>query len=346
MSPDWMITRLTVVLLAIFATIYFFLLVIFLPFQLAPFADPTYNLIFHFIVVPLVFASPWLGLIYYSRYRLANTIHLMHDSTSTVPLRWRVFYGTNAAFVLVFFILPLTAPPLAVVGGLYVAGHLFYTVGLGKMGGGKLAAVVAIIVAIALCILPTFVMLEFLPQYINVWTAIVESWNTFWIVVIYGVAQCLVNSLSFGAPIYFIFFAAREYERGVFETTYTKTPTRWIRFGELLLFTLFLYLYLPDIPTMFGTLDFLDLSILFTMYINWISMGIVVIMILVRRILGVKDSSTMGGASNIFIIGLFLVVELFFKTRLIETVVIWLAFLLFAGVAFVNFARASSREMY
>ena len=76
-------------------------------------------------------------------------------------------------------------------------------------------------------------------------------------------------------------------------------------------------------------------------------MGIVVIMILVKKVLGVKNDTTMGGPANLFIVGMFLVVELFFKTNIVlVSLIIWLAFLLFASVLFANFARASPREMY
>ncbi len=70
-------------------------------------------------------------------------------------------------------------------------------------------------------------------------------------------------------------------------------------------------------------------------------------MILVRFRLGVQDNSTLGGPSNILVVGMFLIVELFFKTNLLLiTLIIWLAFLIFAVVSLASFARASPREMY
>jgi hypothetical protein len=55
----------------------------------------------------------------------------------------------------------------------------------------------------------------------------------------------------------------------------------------------------------------------------------------------------MGGFSNIFVVGLFLVVELFFKTNLLLiTGIIWLAFLIYGGLAALSYFRASSGEMY
>jgi hypothetical protein len=70
-------------------------------------------------------------------------------------------------------------------------------------------------------------------------------------------------------------------------------------------------------------------------------------MILVKWRLKVKGDTTMGGASNIFVIGLFLVVELFFKTNLILiTSIIWLAFIVYATLAVISYLRASSRELY
>jgi hypothetical protein len=342
-----MLSRLVVVAIAILGPIYFVLLVAILPFQLTPFADDFLNQLFHYVLVPGVFSAVWLGIIFNSRYRLANTFHLMDEATDAVPLRWRVFYGTNAAFVLLFFILPLVTAPLAIIAGLVVAGHVFYRIGVGKLGGGKPAAALSILVAIALCILPAIVMIEFIPNYLQVWETILNSWSNFWVDVVYAISQCLVNALNFGAPIYFIYFAAGEYDRGLYGEVYTKTPAGWIRLLEIIIFSVFLYMYLPVVATPFGFSLFLGWDLLFTQYINWISLGIMAIMILVRFGLGVSDNSTFGGPSNILIIGAFLVVEIFNKTDLVlKTIIIWMAFLIFAGVSLVNFGRASPREMY
>ena len=350
MKPDWLFTRIIVVSLAVLTPLYFFVLFIILPFRMAPFGDPLLDWIFHFLIGPAVFSAPWLAFIYFERYRLANTVQYTQDTTTAVPLRWRLFYGTNAAFVLTFFILPIVTAPLAIIGGLIVAGNVFYKIGIGKLGGGKPAAALAVVVAIALCILPTVIMIEFLPQYYDVWQAILDNWSTFWFHVVYGFAQCLVNALSFSAPIYFTYFAAAEYDKGLYGEVYTSSPNRKIRFGELLLFSIFLILYLPPI----GSIPFLNRADLFTNYINWISTGIVVLMILIKRKTGVTNDSTFGGKSNILVVGMFLVVEGLFKAMnflqgyevMVKTFIIWLAFLIFAAVLIVSFMRASSREMY
>jgi hypothetical protein len=265
-----------------------------------------------------------------------------------------LFYGTNAAFVLTFFILPIVTAPLAIIGGLIVAGNVFYKIGIGKLGGGKPAAALAIIVAIALCILPTVILIEFLPRYYDVWQAILENWSTFWFYVVYGFAQCLVNALSFSSPVYFTYFAAAEYDKGLYGEVYTSSPNRLIRVGEILLFIVFLILYLPPIPTPMGTIPFLNQADLFTNYINWISTGIVVLMILIKRKTGVTNDSTLGGVTNILVVGMFLVVEGLFKAMnflqgyevVFKTFIIWLAFLIFAAVIIVSFMRASPREIY
>jgi hypothetical protein len=321
---------------------------------MTPFEDPMLNLIFHFFIGPAVFSAPWLAFIYFERYRLANTIQYTQDTTTAVPLRWRLFYGTNAAFVLTFFILPIVTAPLAIIGGLIVAGNVFYKMGIGKLGGGKPAAALAIIVAFALCILPTMILIEFLPRYYDVWQSILDNWSAFWFHVVYGFAQCLVNALSFSSPIYFTYFAASEYDKGLYGEVYTSTPNRLLRLGELILFTIFLILYLPPIDTPIGTVPFLNQADLFTNYINWISTGIVVLMILIKRKTGVADDRTIGGASNIIVIGMFLVVEGLFKAMnflqgyevVVKTFIIWMAFLIFAAVITVSFMRASPREMY
>ncbi|MDH4215120.1 MAG: hypothetical protein OEV85_14485 [Candidatus Thorarchaeota archaeon] len=346
MSPDWLLSRVTVVLMAIAGPIYFFLLMLFIP-LMTPFTDSTLNSLFHYLAAPVVFSVPWVGTIYYQRYRLANTVHIMDETINAVPLRWRMFYGANALFVLMVFVLPLATPIIAILEGLIVAGHVFYLIGLGKLGGGKPAAVLGVVVAISLCILPAFVMLEFFPGYMAVWETILQTWTDFWLNVAYGVAQCLVNALSFGAPVYFIYYGAQQYDKGLYGEVYTKTPTMWIRLAELIIFVVFLIMYLPPIPTPIGSIPFLDLSYLFQNYINWISLAIVAIMVLVKIRLKVREDTTMGGVTNIIIIGLFLVVELFFKTNLLLiTAIIWLAFFIYGVIALISYLRASSREIY
>ena len=346
LSPDWKLSRVTVVLLAIIGPVYFFILMLFIP-QMTPFVDPGLNVLFHYIGAPTVFSVPWIGTIYYQRYRLANTVHIMDETITAVPLRWRVFYGANAAFILMVFILPMATPIIALIEGLIVAAHVFYRVGVGKLGGGKPAALLGVVVAIGLCILPAFVVIEFIPTYLNLWTSILGAWEDFWLQIAYGFSQCLVNALSFGAPIYFIYYGATEYDKGLYGEVYTKTPTTKIRLFEFILFIVFLFIYLPPIPTPFGVIPFLDQSDLFYNYINWTSLAIVGIMILVKFRIKVEGDTTMGGASNIFVIGLFLVVELFFKTNLILiTSIIWLAFIIYAAIAVVSYLRASPRELY
>jgi len=342
LKPDWMMSRLTVVLIAVLGPVYFFILMMFLPFQLAPFQDSTLDWWFHYVLVPTIFSAPWAGVIYNARYRLANTFHLTEEATDAVPLRWRIFYGTNAIFVVMFFILPIIAAPLAIIAGLFVAITVFFRIGIGKFGAGRPATVLAAIIAIALCTLPTLIMLEFIPRYIEVWNAVMGGWTGYWIDIVYGFAQCLVNALTFGSPFYFVFFAAQQYDRGLYGTVYTKTPTAKIRIGELILFVVFLYTYLPAIITPFGTLSFLGQSWIFTQYINWISLSIAALMVLIRFRLGVQDNSTMGGPSNILVVGLFLIVEIFFKIDIVITSIIWLAFLIFAAVSLINFFGALS----
>lgn len=348
MSPDWLMTRVIVVALWIAAPIYFFILMLALPFQLAPFGDPIIDWVFNYFIVPAVFSVTWVSLLYFNRYRIANTIHLMRETTTAVPLRWRVFYGTNAAFVMVFFVLPIISAPVAVIGGLYFALTVGYYIAFGKFNLGKLAALVAGLLAIVLSILPALIILEFIPRYLDIWNLLLSTWTTTGLVVVYGVAQCLVNALSIGAPIHFIYFGAQQYEHGLFGETYTAIPTGRIRLFEAILFIVFTILYLPPIQTPFGTMWwFQDMAWLFTSYINWISLGVVAILMIIKRVLGVADNSTLGGASNLTIVALFLLVEIFFKTNLlVVNLIIWLAFLVFAAITIVNYIRASPREMY
>ncbi len=347
MSPDWLATRVTVVAMAVAAPVYFFALVWSLPFALTPLGVPLWDWMFTFIVVPSVFSITWVVLIFLNRYRLANTVHIMHSTMVSVPLRWRVFYGLNAAFVMMFFILPVVTAPVAVIGGLALAGATTHRLLRGRSGRGSVIGLFYVLLAVVLVVLPAYIVWSFVPRYIVIWNTMITAWTDAWIGIANGIAQCLVNSLSLCSPIHFIYFSAQQYEQGVFGEVYSEKPAHAIRALEGLLFVVFLILYLPPMITPLGTLPLLDMRWLFTNYINWASLGVVAIMTLVKRLTHVVNDTTIGGATNTLVVSMFLLVEIFFKTNLlVVTLVIWLAFLIFALVTLLSLAQASPREMY
>ncbi len=347
MMPEIMMTRLAVVMLAIAAPVYFFLFMYGLPFQLTPFADEQWNLIFHFFLVPTVFSLTWIISIYFMRYRLANTIYLTQQSVSSIPIRWRIFYGTNALFVMLFFVLPLLTPIIAIIGGLQIAGNVIYRVGLSRTGHHRSATLLASCAALVLSALPFMIMYHFIPNYLQVWNTVLSQWSMTWLGIIYGVSQCLVNALSFGAPVHFLYYGAQEYDRGLYGHIYTTVPRRGIRLFETALFLIFMYIYLPVTHTPAGIDIFLGRADLFTSTVNYISLGIIIVLLAIRRYLRVAEKSTMGGASNVFVVVAFLMADILFRTEiLIVTVIVWLAFIIFAAFFISNFMRASPKEMY
>ena len=347
MSPDWLGTRITVVAMAIAAPIYFFILVAALPIRLAPTGQPFFDAAFNYAMVPSVFSVTWVALIYLNRYRLANTIHIMHSTMISVPLRWRIFYGLNAAFVMMFFILPVVTAPVAVIGGIALAATTYRELLRGRLGLGPAASVLAALVALALCVLPGYIALSFIPEYLAIWNTMITAWTDTWILVASGIAQCLVNALTFCSPIHFVYFGAQQFEKGVFGEVYTDTPSRGIRLLEATIFVVLLVLYLPPVSTPVGVLPFLNMRWLFATYISWASLLVVGIMTIVKRLTHVVNDTTMGGATNTVVVTLFLIVEIFFKTNLlVVTLIIWLAFAVFALVTFLSLAQASPREMY
>ncbi|MEM2142375.1 MAG: hypothetical protein QXQ81_03880 [Candidatus Thorarchaeota archaeon] len=342
-----LMTRAVVMAMALSIPAYAFILVHMLPFRMTPFGNEFLDTLFHFGVVPIIFSVTWDSIIYLRRYRMANTVYLARRSTGPIPLRWRVFYGANALFVSLFFVLPLVTPIVSMIGGIMLASTVVYRAALGRLGMRRISAAAAVVVASAVRLRSIFVLLQFAPGYLLVWERIQESWSSFWVGVVQGVSQCLVNALSWGAPVHFIWVAAQEYDRGVYGMVYTRIPMIRVRLFEATLFMIFLCVYLPPIPTPIGTLPFLNASYLFNQYINYISMAVVAVVLVTKRALGMAENSTMGGVSNITVVGLFLMIEVFYKTNLIVVnFAIWLAFILFAGLIVINYMRASSRELY
>ncbi len=345
--PGIPMTRLIVVLLAITVPIYFFVFMRMLPFQLAPFTDALWNYLFHYFLVPIVFTLTWVLSIYFMRYRLANTVYLTQKTVSSIPIRWLIFYGINALFVGIFFILPLMTPVIAIIGGLHIAAKVIYRFGMSRVGHHRVATIMALCAALVLSALPFLIMYHFIPNYLQVWNGVLTLWSTTWLSIIYGISQCIVNALSFAAPVHFIYYGAQEYDRGLYGHVYTEVPLRRIRLLEFGFFLIFIYIYLPVTQTSFGIDVFLGRPELFTGLINYISLSIIILLLIIRRRLGVADSSTMGGNSNVFVVVTFLVADILFRTnQAIVTGIIWMAFIIFAAFVVLNFMRASPREMY
>lgn len=340
------IPNLILVIIAILMPIYATLLTIILPFRLTTTGNMILDLFVNEALLPIIITLPWWYIIYEGRYRLVNAMRTTWNSTSMIPLRWRLFYGINAFVVLIAFVIPFISLPIAIIAGILLAGKIKqYISRIGIHGGVRTIA--AIFIEILLLVIPAAYLFYFYNAYYPVWQTIETVWNTIWVDIVYGIVQCVVNALSFGSVVYFIYYGAAEYERNMIGIEITKPPKTIIKIIETILFFVFIYLWIDQLPTPFGIIYMGNMRYLFQTIINPISLGIVGIVFILKIISGKSPTSSRKSALGIILVGAFLAVEIFnrFNILMINTI-IFLSFAIFAGAFIINVIRAPKSEVY
>ena len=340
------VPNLILLIIAILTPFYSIILTSVLPFKLTTTGFPILNIFVNEALLPLMITIPWLYILYEYRYKIVNAMQTTWESTSMIPLRWRLFYGINAFVVLVAFVIPFISLPISIIIGILMSIKIKqYISTLGIHSG--IRKTIAIIIAIFMLTLPSAYMFYFYNAYYPVWETIQTIWNSTWVDIIYGFSQCVVNSLSFGSVVYFIYYGAAEYEKNMIGVEITRPPGTLIKIIETILFSIFIYLWIDKLPTPFGTIQMGNMRYLFQIIINPISLGIVGIVFILKLI---TRTSTMGSRKSlvgIILVGAFLAIEIFnrFNILMINTI-IFLSFALFAGIFLINLARAPNSELY
>ncbi len=346
MNAKIKIPNLILVIVAILMPIYSIILTIVLPFKLTTTGNMILDLFVNEALLPIIITIPWWYIIYEARYRLINAMRITWNSTTMIPLRWRLFYGINAFVVLIAFVIPFISLPIAVIVGILLAGKIKqYISSLGIHGTGR--KIIAAIIGLIMLVLPSIYMFYFYNAYYPVWQAIETVWNSTWVDIVYGISQCVVNALSFGSVVYFIYHGAAEYEKNMIGWEITKPPKTAIKIIEFILFIIFIYLWIDKLPTPFGVIQLGNMRYLFQIIINPISLGIVGIVFILKIISGSSATGSRKSALGIILVGAFLAVEIFnrFNILMINTI-IFLSFAIFAGAFIINVIRAPRSEVY
>jgi hypothetical protein len=235
--------RILVVALFIGIPIYFFLLIFYVNLEgtlelnlglfeaIGPFW--TYNVIF-----PICFSFTWWIFIYFLRNKIANSISLIKEETSPIPTRWLIFYGVNAAIMLCFFIFPFISSLFAIFGFFVLAWNIVVRSDWAfDRGKGTLICYGIIIFGLFLAF-PILIQIEFWNDYTVFWDRLWGQWGNY-VPYLYSISIVIVNALTIGSLIYFIYSGASEFERGAYGTTYDKAPRRAIILLEIILMIVF-----------------------------------------------------------------------------------------------------------
>lgn len=296
-------SRLIVLILSIVIPIYFSLLLVFsdiYTLSLIIFPNLYFNLIFNFIVTPIILSSPWIVLIYIFRNRLANTFTLWVDKTSIVPLRWLIFYGINTAIIAAFFIFPFISPGLSIFSAIILAWQFIASREGLWIRGRRFLILFSLPVFIAVLALPVIIFLLFYPAYVPLSLWVFTNWQNF-VGVFYAFSIWVVNAITIGSSIWVFYnIALRRRIRDVF------SESNWIIRGiEILLFILFAYLWIPQLGNMQNVIG----------YINLVSLGLMAILILIK----LKAGAAGGNYSllGVVVSGGFLVIDLLYRFDII-----------------------------
>ncbi|MHA1129524.1 MAG: hypothetical protein ACTSQI_13015 [Candidatus Helarchaeota archaeon] len=239
------VMRILVVVLFIVIPIYFVLLIHFvnlegdlsLDFGFFQAIGPWWT---YYVIFPLTFSFTWWIFIYLLRNKIANAPSIIKEETSPIPTRWLIFYGVNAAIMLGFFIIPYISSILAIFGFFILAWNIVVRSDWAYERGRSTLICYGIIIFGFFLTFPILVQIEFWNDYTVFWNRLWLQWATGNIIpYLYGISIVIVNALTIGSLIYFIYEGSAEFERGAYGTTYDKAPRRAIILLQIILLIIF-----------------------------------------------------------------------------------------------------------
>lgn len=308
-------SRLLVFLLSILTPIYFIILIAYSPLELS-----FLEALFKYFAMPLTFSFPWLLFIYINRNTLAATFDEIKSATSIIPLRWKIFYGINALFILLFFILPLISPPLAVFTSIILAVRTSRRSRFALEKSEKFPLFLSFILAIIFAIIPTYFLLLFLPAYSTIFSWILNAWwNSLFL--IYDLSIWIVNSLAIGSLIWLIYTGAAEYEARIYGWRKTQVPVNLIRLIQFLFFLFLAFIGLPRHPCLKEIYEKYSLPIFpgaeqFLSKINILCLAIVCFVILISLLRGLKKVEYRGPFIGYLFAAGFLIIDIFWRLNI------------------------------
>ncbi len=308
-----LLSRLLLFLLVVFIPLYFLLLFILSPVKLLPYpfsdivifnypvlhvflqsfeAENPWMVTVNYFLIPLFFSLPWFLFIVLSRERLLKTFEVLDNTTTIVPLRYRIFYGFNTLLLFCFFVLPTLSPVLSILAGVILAGRALNTSRWFWRQGRVVRGITALTVFTLICGIPVYLAALYYLEGIHVFFAnwLWDSWVNN-MVVTYTLSMCIVDALALGSVIWLIFAGAAEFEAKTFGVAITKPPYRAIALFEAAAFLLLAYvglpyIYIPGWPPYYVVWGS-NPRFLYD-YVNYVCLGIISLVTLICMVRGVR----------------------------------------------------------
>jgi hypothetical protein len=262
-------TRLIVLLSIILVPISIFIIFSVVDFNLWYSNDPVLKFWIIKFISPLVFSISWLFFLILFANRLANAMDSFDEKIDVVPSRLKFFYGINALYLLIIFVLPLVTPLISILSFASFAWRLTTFKKESWEEDSKVSFITKLAMVLA-SIIPIFCTITIIPEYLDLPLFL---WNTIWVPnldLLFTISYSLFTSLAIGSLI--ILFSNRgisEYEQLYVDST-QKRSFAGVKILEVFLFGFFLFLDYYDyaIIQLFYWAGFI--IIIFTSLVNYV----------------------------------------------------------------------------
>jgi hypothetical protein len=264
-------------------------------------------------IAPLFFSIPWILFMYFNKDRLADAIQHMSETTTIIPVRWRIFYGFNTLIILLFFALPFFSPVLAIVGGAVLVGRIYYGRESIRAGGRRKKVLFIVLLSAIFVGVPLILLIRIITPYVDALGSIWSSWEDN-VPIIYVFSLCLGDALALGSLIWFIYAGAAEFEFRTFGTYSTRPPARLIWVFESVIFLVFVYfgvlLYVPIPQIGWSPVGGDPFRSVVMTYVNPICLAIVGIIFLISTYRGLRRSGERNSAWGLLLLIGFFAIEI------------------------------------
>jgi len=183
------------------------------------------------LAIPVFFSLPWVIITLIRATRIADAYSLMGRALGRVRIDQKLFYGINAAFVLIFLILPFGSPMITIIA-VFVATYLFFD----KIKIGKISVFIWLIPAMILSLIPGLIAIAFYSNFSVLFDNVFDIWKDS-IDTIFGAGLCLAIAITIGNFISFIL------EKGIRDNRSQLDPKRLISLIKIFLFSIFLMIF-------------------------------------------------------------------------------------------------------
>jgi len=200
-----MLTRLLLLFFVIILPVYFYIILIITPIEsvIKSIIDSQLFAVAFKIFFPIMMSVPWWLLIYFYRNKISNGIELWIKNNSLIPLRYIIFYGTNAVFASIFILLPIASPILLFIAFLSLAWWVVLSSKFAWKLGKFFLVLYAVIVFTCLLGFVVLITLLFYPAYLTIFTTLIDNWIAN-LSYLYSFAILLVNAITWSTFIWIL----------------------------------------------------------------------------------------------------------------------------------------------